>query len=239
MPAKDPVLVSAHRCGAGDDVAGQNGLHALEHSLALGVDYIEFDVRRLPDGRRVVSHDVPGEGLDLIEYDAVLTALDGRAGAHIDLKTEGCELEVVRRALEVLPADRIVATTGSEAGCRALVEFARAEGLPLRVGLSLGPNVKGLTPWRAILFLRRQLFPTARLAASGANVVCAQHWLAALTLRRFARRRGLDLLVWTVDSPTELRWWLRPGRAWMVTTNHPDRALSFEHRRRRRDLARP
>lgn len=234
MPVKPPVLISAHRCGAGDDVAGQNGLHALEHSLALGVDYVEFDVRRLSDGRLVVSHDVPGEGVDLIPYDAVLATLAGRAGAHIDLKTEGSELEVVQQAAKLIPADRILATTGSEAGCRAVMEWARAEGLPLRVGLSLGPNVKGLGPWAALVFLRRQLFPTARIAASEANVVAAQSWLAALTLRRFARRRGLELLVWTVDSPAGLRWWLRPGRAWMVTTNHPDRALTLEHRRRRR-----
>lgn len=236
MPAKPgPVLVSAHRCGAGDDIAGENGLHALEHSLALGVDYVEFDVRRLRDGRLVVSHDVPGEGVaDLIPYEAVLQAVAGRAGAHIDLKTEGSELEVIQLAAKVMPADRIVATTGSDQGCRSLVDWARDEGLPLRVGLSLGPNIAGLSPWGAIVFLRRQLFPAARLAASGANVISAQSWLAALTLRRFARRNGLELLVWTVDSPAGLRWWLRPGRAWMVTTNHPDRALTLEHRRTRR-----
>lgn len=227
MRAKAPVLVSAHRCGAGDDPGGQNSMQALEHSLALGVDYVEFDVRRLADGRLVVSHDEPDADADLISYDAVLAALAGRAGAHIDLKTEGSELEVVQRAVEVLAPDRIVATTGSEAGCRAIMDWARAEGLAVRVGLSLGPNIAGLGPWQAVVFLRRQLFPAARLAASGANVVCAENWLAVLTLRLFARRRHLELLVWTVDSDLGLRWWLRRGRAWMVTTDHPARALAL------------
>jgi glycerophosphoryl diester phosphodiesterase len=35
------------------------------------------------------------------------------------------------------------------------------------------------------------------------------------------------LLVWTVDDPVSLRYWLRPGRAWLVTTNVPGRALAL------------
>ncbi|HVX55206.1 hypothetical protein, partial [Nocardioides sp.] len=57
--------------------------------------------------------------------------------------------------------------------------------------------------------------------------MCAHHALAAATLARLARQHGLDLLVWTVDDPRLLRWWLAPGRAWMVTTNHPARALDL------------
>jgi glycerophosphoryl diester phosphodiesterase len=33
--------------------------------------------------------------------------------------------------------------------------------------------------------------------------------------------------VWTVDTEESLRYWLRPGRAWLVTTNHPGLALSL------------
>ena len=41
---RDPVLISAHRMGAGKDRDRENSLDALETSLALGVDYVEFDV---------------------------------------------------------------------------------------------------------------------------------------------------------------------------------------------------
>ena len=47
----------------------------------------------------------------------------------------------------------------------------------------------------------------------------------------FARRARLPLLVWTVDHPLLLRYWLRPGRAWMVTTNRPELALSIRDAR--------
>jgi glycerophosphoryl diester phosphodiesterase len=230
------VLISAHRCGAGDDPAGENGLHALEHALSLGVDYVEFDVRRLADGRLVVTHDLPAQelpgsdpaagGIALLGYETVLEQLAGRAGAHIDLKAEGYELEAARAALRVLPAERILLTTGSVAGARRLRDWADEHGHRLRVGLSTGTSLRGLPLWSAATSLRHQLFPWRRYAAARADVLCAHHVLAALTLRRLARRHGLDLLVWTVDDQRLLRWWLRPGRAWLVTTNHPARALA-------------
>lgn len=227
------VLISAHRCGAGDDPAGQNGLHALAHSLALtsasgGVDYVEFDVRRLPSGSLVVTHDDPGDGdgVELLPYASVLESLAGRAGAHIDLKAEGYEIEATEAALQLIPADRIVVTTGSVSGARRLRDWADEHAHPIRVGLSTGSSLSGLSPLQALVSLRRQLFPWGRYAAARADVLCAHHVLAALTLRRLAARRGLDLLVWTVDDGRLLRWWLRPGRAWMVTTNHPARALT-------------
>jgi len=228
------ALISAHRCGAGDDPAGENGLHALENAVALGVDFVEFDVRRLADGRLVVAHDAPDEsgsagsgGIELLPYDTVLERLAGRAAAHIDLKSEGYEIEAATTALRHLDATDILLTTGSVAGARRLRSWADEHGHPVRIGLSTGTGLGGLSPWAALASLRRQLFPWARYAASGADVVCAHHALAAATLRGMARRHGMELLVWTVDAPRLLRWWLRPGRAWMVTTNHPARGLAL------------
>ena len=40
-----------------------------------------------------------------------------------------------------------------------------------------------------------------------------------------ARRRGLPLLVWTVDTERSLSYWMRPGRAWLVTSIEPALAL--------------
>jgi len=235
-------MISAHRCGAGDIApnsggVGENGLHALEHAVALGVDYVEFDVRRLADGRLVVSHDAPDESapagsgaIELLPYDAVLERLTGRSRAHIDLKGEGYEVEAATTALRHLDAADVLLTTGSVTGARRLRDWADEHGHAIRIGLSTGTSLSGLSPWTAVVSLRRQLFPWTRYAASGADVVCAHHVLAAVTLGSMARRHGLDLLVWTVDDARLLRWWLRPGRAWMVTTNYPARGLGLRSR---------
>jgi len=101
------VLVSAHRMGSGGDRSRENSLEALEAAVGLGVDFVEFDVWRREDGTFVVAHD--REHDTGLEYDAVLAALAGHAGAHIDLKftspaaayreSTAWEVEAARRAV--------------------------------------------------------------------------------------------------------------------------------------------
>jgi glycerophosphoryl diester phosphodiesterase len=232
-PARLPVLVSAHRMGAGSDRSRENTLPALEDALALDVDYVEFDVWRRDDGSYVVAHD-PEHDLGL-PYETVLRAFDGRARAHIDLKftspaeayDEGraWEVETARLAVEVLGQERMIVTTGHDRAVRAVRDWSDAEGLELRVGLSLGRSVRRLSWLRRIEVRWSELFPHVRIRESRANLVVAHHALARLGVAAYARRRDLPLLVWTVDSSRALRYWLRPGRAWLVTTNHPGLAL--------------
>jgi glycerophosphoryl diester phosphodiesterase len=232
-PSAPRVLVSAHRMGAGGDRTRENSLGALEEAVALGVDYVEFDVWRRDDGSLVVAHD-PDHDIGL-RYDAVLTALAGRAHAHIDLKFTSpseaydagaaWEVDAARQALEALGQDRMIVTTGHDLAVRAVRDWADDQGLDLKVGLSLGRSVKRLSWLRRLEVRRSELFPHVRLRRSRANLVVAHHALARLGVAAYARRRGVPLLVWTVDSETGLRYWLRPGRAWLVTTNQPGLAL--------------
>jgi glycerophosphoryl diester phosphodiesterase len=106
-PAPAPVLISAHRCGAGGDVDLENSREALDRAPGMGVDFVELDVQRCRDGALVVFHDewvvVDGEqvpiedlthaevaahtGRPLLEYADVLDALAaGETRAHLDLK---------------------------------------------------------------------------------------------------------------------------------------------------------
>ncbi|GAB7006042.1 hypothetical protein JCM18899A_35150 [Nocardioides sp. AN3] len=235
MPRR--VLISAHRGGAGYESANENTLAAVEKAVAEGVEYVEIDVRRRPDGTVIVLHDDPDSGtmtVDPVHYDDLLPALRP-ACAHLDLKAASrdgrAEIDVVRRALAVLGPGPHVATTGRVSTARALRAWADAERVDLKIGLSIGGTFPG-RPWREQV--RRhwdQLFPSPRLEESGADVIAAHHALAFITLRRLARRRGLELLVWTPDNPALLWYWLRPGRAWLVTTNHPARAIAIRARR--------
>jgi glycerophosphoryl diester phosphodiesterase len=54
-PLKHPVAVIAHR--AGKALAPENTLAAIRAAIALGVDYVELDVRATRDGRLVLMHD--------------------------------------------------------------------------------------------------------------------------------------------------------------------------------------
>jgi glycerophosphoryl diester phosphodiesterase len=105
-----------HRGAAGH--APENTLAALEQATKLGVDLVEFDVRRSSDGALVLVHDrtvdrttngqgsvesLPlsvlcgldaggGEQIPLLEE--ALACLNGRAGAMIELKVAGIAAEV-------------------------------------------------------------------------------------------------------------------------------------------------
>lgn len=227
------VLVSAHRGGAGEHLAHENTRTALERAITSGVDYVELDVQRRGDGSLVVLHEDDGR-VDVESFDGMLAALAGRAAAHLDLKfgsPDGVhEIAAVRQALDALGPGPHVVTTGRVATSRALRSWADHEQRELLVGLSIGGSVAGLPLPEQLRRRLAELFPADRVEESRADVVVAHHLLALLTLRRLARRRGLRLLVWTVDHPLLLRWWLRPGQAWLVTTNHPDRALAIRDR---------
>jgi glycerophosphoryl diester phosphodiesterase len=238
--SRTPVLVSAHRCGAGADKELENGLEALDTSVEMGADYIEFDVQRLASGEFVVSHEVPHEGIETTSYASILEAIAARgAGAHIDFKFESpeylyddpsatYEVDATRIALEIMGGpERLCVTTNHVHSVRAIRDWADTVGLDeMLVGLSLGRPTHGLTWGERLAVRRAELMPERLMAESRANLVCVHHALATLNVARWARRNGYPMLVWTVDDGAHLRSWLRPGRAWMVTSNHPRLALT-------------
>jgi len=256
-PAPARVLVSAHRNGARDQPALENTPAALERAVATGAEYVELDVRRCRDGTLVLSHEswvrLGGQQPPVAElsydefaaaapgalrFDDALGLLAGRAGVHLDLKfrspvgayatpSETRELAAVSRAVELAGPANVVVTTGNVRAVRSVRDWSDAEGIGVRVGLSVGGSVAGRPLAQQARMRLSELFPAPRFRESRADAVVANHWLALLGVAGFARRSGLPLLVWTVDHPLLLRHWLRPGRAWMVTTNRPELALSI------------
>ena len=171
------VLISAHRFGAGKDRDLENSLAALEASLALGVDYVEFDVQRCNDGTYVVAHDswiavgdhhLPISALTpaqvevlagtVVRYDDVLARIRAGRGPHRPevhlarrgLRRPGRDLRGRRRppgARSCSGSGQLVVTTNEDRAVRAVRDWADAEGHELLVGLSLGRSVRGLS-WR-------------------------------------------------------------------------------------------
>lgn len=243
------VLISAHRGGWEGRPGEENSREAMERSIALGVDYVEFDVHRLADGTYVIQHDhvvrMGGRSValrdltvsqlreslpDVLLCTEVLEVLRGRAKGHVDLKFSSppelfadpastFEVEVAQLCLDILGEGNFLITTGHEPSVRAVRQWADQRGLKLLVGLSIG---------RGARVSRSELFPTRRLEASRANLLVPHQRLAFLRLLSFAQRRKLPVLVWTVDGERELRSLLRDPRVWMLTTNFPSRALALQ-----------
>lgn len=224
------ALVSAHRGGAGGDHALENTVAAVESAIAAGCDYVEFDVQVTADGRAVLAHDAPADGdedaLSPVELDDVLEAIAGRIRAHVDLKFRGEEAAVVERILARIPVADVIITTAEDASVRRIRRWARDRHPGLLVGLSSSPRAhdgRRRTRWAV---LTASFFPRLRVRLSGANLVVAHRTVARLWLRSYARRRGLPLVVWTVDEPAELTRWMNDPATWIVTTNYPARAFA-------------
>lgn len=237
------VLVSAHRGGAADDRSAQNTLAAFETAIASGCDYVEFDVRLTADGQPVIFHD---DEIDddsvlrsisrhrhdefsvsrLVDLDDVLALIRGRIRAHVDLKVRGDEIVLVQQIIDALGTDQVIITTAEDSSVRRIRRWSRQHAPELLVGLSSSARA-GTSNW----FVRRLVriesaFPRLRVLLSGANLVVAHKLVARLSLKAYARKRGLPLLVWTVDRPDELRVWMNDPDVWMVTTNYPERAFA-------------
>jgi glycerophosphoryl diester phosphodiesterase len=234
------ALVSAHRGGAADDHARENTLAAFETAIEHGCDYVEFDVRLTVDGRPVLFHDDLADGsrrisrhryddlvdAELVDLDAVLVLIRGRVKAHVDLKVRGQEVELVERIVKVLGDDNVIITTAEDSSVRQILRWSRVHAPDLLVGLSSSARAHGgrrLSRWGVKL---ESAFPRLRVRLSGANLVVAHKFVARWSLKAYARRRGLHLVVWTVDGHDELARWMNDPDVWMVTTNYPERALA-------------
>jgi glycerophosphoryl diester phosphodiesterase len=174
-----------------------------------------------------------------MRYDDVLAALKGVKQAHIDLKFVSpesayadsdatYEVAATKQALEILGVGQFfIITTLEDRSVRAVRDWADGVGLDLLVGLSLGRDTAEMSLVEAVRTRLSEFFPGARIRGSRANLVVCHQRIARYTVARFARRRGLPLLVWTVDEPEALAYWLAPDAAWLVTTNYPERAIGL------------
>lgn len=228
-------LISAHR--GGPVVDGQSAADRYRHAIALGVDYVEFDVRKTKDGVTVICHDdrtVSGRpirefayrdlteelGGEALTFDELLEVAAGRVGLHLDLKETGFEAEVVNRALAVSPLDRLVITSGDEA-----VRSVKEQFPEVRAGLSLGDELLGAPPWVRLRVRLSEAFPGRRLEHCRADFVAVHHQLAEINVLRHCARHGIPAWVWTVDEEAAIRRFMTDERVAALITNRPEVAL--------------
>ena len=231
-------LISAHRGSCG--IAGLPAAERYDRAIALGVDYVELDVRRTADGVRVNYHDgvTPAHrpvggvtywelkselGSELLTLAEVLDVVAGRAGLHVDLKDPGDEAGVVQAVLERDAATRFVVTTGEVSSIRAV----KARFPSVQAGLTLGTDMTGAHAWATMSERLAELYPGPRLQRARADFVAVHQQLARLRLLAYCQRRGIAAWVWTVDETEEIARFMRDPRVTTLITNRPDVALRF------------
>jgi glycerophosphoryl diester phosphodiesterase len=241
-------LYAAHRGGA--LLWPENSLLAFRNAIALGADFIEFDVHLSRDGEVIVIHDPtlertttgrgPVRDRTLAELQAM--RLRDRAGAATE---------------ETIPTLEQVAALAAQSKRRMLLEIKMDEqgrrypGIEERVlavldrsGMASGTVVMAFEPetWRRVRELRPEqstgaLYSTRTLRAMGATVSRELGEVAAAGVRFIglqqplvdsdmvaaAARAGVVLAVWTVNERDAIRRFI-DQRVGVVITDRPDLA---------------
>lgn len=228
-------LISAHQGGL--QAEGVSAAERYRRAIGLGVDFIEFDVRRTRDGVTVVHHDdwtksgrairdfayrqlTDELGSEALTLDELLDVAAGHVGLHLDLKEPGYEAEIVQTMLDRCPVDEFVVTSG--------VEEIRTikEAFPqVKAGLSIGDDLTGVAPWLKVRHRLRELLPRRRIERSRADFIAVHQDLAVLSALRYCERHRVPAWVWTVDDERSIARFLADRRVTTLITNRPDIAV--------------
>jgi len=169
-----------------------------------GADFIEVDVRRTREGVMVISHDALRPDRRYVSFDDMLDAARGKIGIHLDLKETGYEVELINRALEKCPPEKVVVTTQDHESIRKIKE-------------KFPKILAGLT--------RR------RVEQTDADFLCLDQQYVTNEALSFCEQNGIDVWVWTVDDMSLMRRLVASGRLDGLITNRPDRALKLRSAR--------
>lgn len=222
------VLRIGHRGAAGH--APENTLAAIQKGIALGVDFVEIDVRRTADGVLVALHDETvnrttngkgrvdrlslqeikkfnaGNGENIPTLEEVLKVVAGRAGLMLELKVKG----MAQQAVETMRG----------AGFRNPViyaSFLQDELTHVRASDTEGSLM--------VLFGRLPQAPVARAMEYRPSHVGLRHDTATRRLVDEFHRADLLVFVYTADSPGDIQHALSVGVDGVIS-NFPERIAS-------------
>jgi len=246
---KPATLLAAHRGGAA--LWPENSLLAFRNALALGADFIEFDVHLSKDGEAVVIHDptlertTTGAGPVKDRTVAELKALrlKDRTGA-VTAETVPTLDEVIAVAAQakrrMLLEIKVDATRDRNPGIEAQV-LAHLHGhgmAPSTVVMAFGAptwrRVRELRPDIATcaLYSARSLAGTslsaelAVLRAAGVPFAGIEHTVVDAAAVSEARKAGIGIGAWTVNDAAAMQRVIDSGAAILIT-DQPDLAKTL------------
>jgi glycerophosphoryl diester phosphodiesterase len=197
-----------------DLIAPGNTFESFEAALSHGVDMIEFDVLRLPDGRLVLAHDYhDAERRQPVTLEEGLDHFAGDAYAHVeldvDLKLPGYEREVVDGLVARGLEERALISTTYPDSLDAIGRLApgvrRGWSVP-RARRDYTQSAYKLAVLPLLAYMRARLpRAAAQMLRSGRCEALMCHWrLISPALIRAVHSAGGQVYVWTVDDASRI-----------------------------------
>lgn len=202
------VLRIGHRGAAGHDP--ENTLAAIQKGIALGVDFVEIDLRRTADGVLVVLHDktvnrtTNGKGrVDQLSLQEVKKFNAGN-GEHIPTLKEVLKVAAGEAGLMLeLKVKRMAQQTAEvvrEAGFRDPVIYASFLHDELQHVRTVEPEASLM-----VLFGGLSRASVARAIKYGSSYVGLRHDKTTRVLVDSFHRAGLLVFVYTADAPSDIQ----------------------------------
>lgn len=222
------VLRIGHRGAAGH--APENTLAAIQEGIALGVDFVEIDVRRTADGALVILHDATvnrttnGKGrVDRLSLEEVRTFNAGK-GEHIPTLEEAIEIAAGKTGLmlelKIKGAAQQTVEAVREAGFRDPVIYASFLHDELKHVRTSDPDASLMA-----LFGSLSRATVSRAMKYGASYVGLCHDTVTRALIDSFHRADLLVFVYTANTLSDIQHALSLDVDGVIS-NFPDRIAS-------------
>jgi glycerophosphoryl diester phosphodiesterase len=233
------TMIIAHR-GA-SSLARENTIESFKKAIEIGVDMIEFDVRRTKDQALIVHHDelmqgkpikeltydeiskmAIGQGFFVPTFEEVLKHASGKIELDVEIKEEGYEKEIVELLLKYFKKDQFVMTSFHDSCIRKI-----KDNYPnTKTGLILGIS----KPKNPILTRVSEFFPHKRCREAKADFLVPHRRLLWFGFLDRAKRENKPVFVWTVNDQRRIWKMLYDERIDAIITDKPDLAISLRNK---------
>ena len=226
--------IIAHRGSAGKD-SNENTIESFKDAIRLGVDMVEFDVRKTLDNVLIVTHDPTIDGKTVATLtDTEICAGDEARGYHIptfkdvikichnrvfmdiELKEHGYEKYVLHQLRKY--SNRF---EYSIKGFDDIVSYTVKRIDPMiKTGLLIGRRENDVK--------RRfnEIFPQLRMRQCKADFISPYYGFIYVGYLRRLHKLGYPVYVWTVNKPKAIKQMLKLGVDGIIT-DRPDIAMEL------------
>ena len=217
-----PRIIS-HR-GKIDLNSPENDLVGIQEAIDLGVDMVEFDVRRTNDDVLICHHDADINGsliselsfkdVNLLkgrvfELDEVIGLCKGKIGVNLEIKEEGFEDRIVKQLTNNFSYDNFYVTSFSS----SIIRSIKALDSKITAGLLVGDAINYQVFYK---ILKEAIFMT-EFDNSKADFISPFYKIYEMGLIGKFESRGIPIQLWTVNDLNFLKDLINSGIQSVVT----------------------
>jgi glycerophosphoryl diester phosphodiesterase len=226
-------IIIGHR-GA-RNLAHENTLESFKKAIEIGIDMIEFDIRRTKDDVLIVFHDKTinekavrnltykelteiseKKGFKVPTLKEVLEFTKNKIKLDIELKETGYEEKVAVMVLKYIkPSDFLIISFNDSSVKKIKKLFPQ-----ITTGLLLGKK----KPKNLIKTRLSELFPIKRAKKAKADILLPYYKLLKFGFLKRAKKNKYPVYVWTINDETLMKKMFMNDKIAAIATDYPDKA---------------